>query len=172
MKRNAVLQTALRFGLGAGALCLLWTLFLYWTGQNPFGPKRGMSLLIPPVAVLLSQWFVRRYYAEGPGMGKALLTGVITAVVGAGLSALSVYSLARLANPQLLQQNYTEARTILQASRKELVKDKLTKEVYEENMRLLPQAAATPQGVANHDLTRKLILSLMLSLPGAIFFRK
>ncbi|WP_345225177.1 DUF4199 domain-containing protein [Hymenobacter koreensis] len=172
MKRNPVFLTALRFGIGAAALGVLWVLFLYWTGQNPLGPKRTVAYLVPPVAALASQWFVRRYYSEGPGLLKAWGTGLATVLVAASLSAIGVYGVGRMGGTKLLQRNLAEESRLLDAARKEFGTDQLNQEVYAQAKRSLPLTAGTPQGVANVDFQKKMLLGLLLSIPGGIFFRK
>ncbi|WP_400190118.1 DUF4199 domain-containing protein [Hymenobacter sp. B81] len=170
MKNNSVIRTALLFGAGAGLLSVVWWLFLYWTGQNPYGPKRLMTLFWPPLAVLLSQWYVRRYFPEnGPGLGKAVLTGVLTTVIAAVVSAAGVYGLARLAGPGLIAENRAQMEKMLAAEKPYYLKLKNGALLYEANRQGI---ADSPRDLAMDDWQKKLVVGLILSIPGGVFFRK
>ncbi|MCC2546812.1 DUF4199 domain-containing protein [Hymenobacter sp. BT175] len=169
-RNHPVLRTAFVFGLGAGILSLLWLIGLYLGGQNPYGPKRLMSMLVVPVAVVGSQWFLRRYFQpNGPGLGRAMGTGVLTALVLASLSALGVYGFAKTTGPELMEKNRVEMRRVMEASRKDFVKKPGDAERFE---KLKDDLASTPEPLATDEFTKKLILGLLLSIPGGIFFRK
>ncbi|KAA9327003.1 DUF4199 family protein [Hymenobacter busanensis] len=170
MKKNPVVQTALRFGFGVAVLCLVWSLILYWTGQNPFGPKRLISAFWPPIAVLLSQWYVRRYFQpDGPGLKKALLTGALTAAVAAVLSAGALYGLGRWSGPRLIEENRVQMEKMLAAEKASYLKLQNGAQLYETHRLGI---AATPQALAADDFQKKLLLGLLLAIPGGIFFRK
>ncbi|GAB2964669.1 hypothetical protein GCM10027048_37590 [Hymenobacter coalescens] len=169
MKNQAVIRTALRVGVIAGVVCIAWSVLLYATGQNPFGPKRLMSVFVPPVAAVVAEWQLRRYFAEGPGLGRSLLTGLLTVFVTALLSATGVYTLARVAGPELIEKNRQEMEQVVRAERANFLKEKGGKEQYE---RTLAGIAATPQGLATDDFSKKLLLGLLLSVPGAVFLRR
>ena len=85
-----MLRTAVLCGAITGALCFAWVLFLYVSDNNPYGPKRTLSDFFPPLAAIASQVLLRRYYQpEGPGLGKSIGVGMLTALVSALVSAAS-----------------------------------------------------------------------------------
>ena len=167
---HPVLRTAARFGLGAGLLSVGWIVGLYLTGNNPYGPKRLLAALFGIGAVVLSQWFLRRYYKpEGPGIGKALGVGVLTVLLTAALSATGVYGLARITGPAPIQRHLAEMERLLEANKADYLKQTDGKEQYELTRRNL---ARTPQALAADDFKNKLLFGLLICLPGGIFFRK
>lgn len=172
MNNQAVIRTALRVGVIAGVICIAWIVLLYATGQNPLGPKRLMSIFVVPAAAVMAQWQVRKHYRELASLGKQLLVGLIVAGLTAALSAVGVYSVARVGGEKLLQRNVTEATRIVEASRKQFSEKELSKAAYEANLRSVPVAAGTAQGVANEEFQKKLIAGLLIILPGAIFLRR
>lgn len=167
---HPLFKTAARFGLGAGLLSIGWVVGLYLTGNNPFGPKRLLAAFVGVGAVLLSQWYLRRYYGPaGPGVGKALGVGLLTALLAALLSSTGVYSLARVAGPAAMQRHLTEMEQLLAANKAEYLKQPNGKEQYELTRQNL---ARTPQALAADDCKNKLLFGLLICLPGGIFFRK
>ncbi|RAK62974.1 DUF4199 domain-containing protein [Hymenobacter edaphi] len=172
MNNQAVIRTALRVGVVAGVICIAWTVLLYATGQNPFGPKRLMSILVAPVAAVVAQWQVRKQYREWASLGRQLLVGLVAAGLTAVLSALGTYSVARAGGEPLLRRNLEESTSIVRASRRQFSEKELSTAAYEANLRSLPVAAGTARGVANEEFQKKLIAGLFLILPGAIFLRR
>lgn len=172
MSNQAVFRTALRVGLLAGALCVAWVVLLYATGQNPLGPKRLMTILAGPVAAVGAQWLVRKRYRPLASMGKQLLVGLLAVGLTAVLTAVGVYSVARVGGEKLLLRNVAEATRIVEASRRQFSEKELSKAAYEANLRSVPVAAGTAQGVASEEFQKKLIAGLLIILPGAIFLRR
>lgn len=172
MNKQAVLRTALRVGVVAGIICAAWVVVLYATGQNPFGPKRLMSIFVVPVAAIVAQWQVRKHYRDWASLGRQLVVGAVVVGVTAALSAVGVYSVARIGGEKLMQRNVAEATRIVEASRKQFSEKELSKAAYEANLRSVPVAAGTAQGVANEEFQKKLIAGLLIILPGAIFLRR
>jgi hypothetical protein len=164
-----VLRTALLFGTGLGVLALVWVFILMMTGSNPYGPRRLMTVPLVPIAVLASQWFVRRYYPSGPGIGKSILTGLLTALFASATSAVTLYGVARSANPVLLERNAEEAKQILQSARSYYLKQPGGEEKYKLDQQNI---ARTPQALAQDEFSKKLILGLLFAIPGGIFLRK
>jgi hypothetical protein len=165
-----VLRTALLFGVSAGVLCILWVVGLYLSGSNPYGPKRLMAIFVPPVAVVLGQWQLRRYFKpEGPGILKSIGTGLLITLFTAVVSAGGVYAFARITGPEPIAQHLTEMRQLLKQSRPMFLKEKNGRQQYEQTYRGL---AFSAQGLAADDYMRKLIVGLLLSIPGGIFLRK
>ncbi len=165
-----VLRTALLYGAGAGLLCALWIVGLYFTGNNPYGPKRLMAIFFPPVAVLLGQWNLRKYFQpDGPGILRSVGTGLLIAFFAAVLSAGSVYAFARLSGPEPIARHLTEMRQLLEQGKPMFLKEKNGRQQYEQTYRNL---AYNAQGLASDDYVRKLLLGILLSIPGGIFLRK
>ena len=169
MPAQPVLRTALAFSLGAGLLAVAWVMGLYFTGNNPYGPKRLLAIFFALAAVVFSQWWLRRYYAAGPGLGRALGVGALTALLTAALSAAGVYGLARAVGPAANQRYATEIERLLAAVQPEYLKQPNGQERYEQDRRNL---ARTPPGFAADDFRNKLLFGLMICVPGGIFFRK
>lgn len=169
MNNQAVLRTALRVGFLAGILCVAWLLMLYVTGQNPFGPKRLMSVLVAPAAAVIAQWQLRKRHRQQASLGGQLLTGFTTVLLTGVMSATGMYTLARVAGPELLEKNRREMEQVVRAERANFLKEKNGRAQYE---RTLAGIASTPQGLATDDFSKKLLLGLLLAVPGAIFLRR
>ncbi|GAA3933565.1 DUF4199 domain-containing protein [Hymenobacter algoricola] len=166
-----VLQTALRFGVGAGVLSGLWIVGLYLTHNDPFGPKKIMAMVLVPLAVLVGQWSLRRYYQpEGPGLKRALGTGLLITLLTAGISAVSVYALAQAAGPAQLARSKAEMLKIAAGTKALYLRQKGGQAQYDQTIRGLQQLDA--RSLTNDDLIKKLLVGLLLSVPGGIFFRK
>ena len=166
---NPVLRTALLCGAAAGALCIGWVLFLYLTGNNPYGPKRTLSDFFPPIAALVSQILLRRYYTDGPGLGKAVGVGLLTTVLGALLAATGLYLFARTADARLIEQHLAEARQLLENATSLYLAQSTGRRQFEATLRNL---AHTPQAFAQDEFLKKMLLGILISIPGGIFLRK
>ncbi|WP_317128721.1 DUF4199 domain-containing protein [Hymenobacter fodinae] len=166
---SPVLRTALLCGVLTGALCLAWVLFLYFTGSNPYGPKRTLSSFFPPIAAVISQILLRRYYINGPGLGRSIGVGLATSLIAAGIAAAGLYLFARMAGPELIAQHLTEARQLLIATKELYLKEANGRQQFEATLRNL---ATTPQGLAQDEFVKKLLLGIVLSIPGGVFLRK
>lgn len=165
------MRWALRFGVGAGVLCALWLVVLQLTGNNPFGPKRLLAQFMVPLAVVTSQWALRRSLRpEKPGVGRALAVGGLTAVVAALIAASSLYSLGQSMGPTALQRSRAEMQEIARAERDYLIKQGGSEAAYQQRLRQLGQL--TMADLAQNDFSKILLLGLMFALPAGVFFRE
>jgi hypothetical protein len=168
---GGVVRWALRFGVGAGVLYALWVVGLQWTGNNPFGPKRVLMQFVVPIAVVASQWMLRRSMRpDRPGLRRAVGVGVLTAIIGALIAASSLYGLGQSATPEALQRNRTEMLAIARAERDFFVKQGGGEAVYQQRLRQLEQL--TIGEVAQSDFSKILLLGLMFAVPAGIFLRE
>lgn len=168
---GSVLRWALRFGVGAGVLYAVWLLGLQLTGNNPFGPKRVLMQFAVPLAVVASQWMLRRSLRpQRPGLRRAVGVGLLTALVGALIAASSLYGLGQSATPEALQRNRTEMLGIARAERDYFVKQGGGEAVYQQRLQQLEQL--TIGDVAQSDFSKILLLGLMFALPAGIFLRE
>ncbi|WP_262922295.1 DUF4199 domain-containing protein [Hymenobacter sp. 5414T-23] len=156
-------------GVVTGALCLGWVLFLYFTGNNPYGPKRTLSDFFPPIAAIVSQVLLRRYFSDGPGLGRSVGVGVATSLISASVAAAGVYLFAKMAGPELIAQHLAEAKRILNATKEMYLKEANGRQQFEATLRNL---ANNPQGLAQDEFAKKLLLGFVLSIPGGVFLRK
>lgn len=150
-------------------LCVGWVLFLYLTDNNPYGPKRTLSDFFTPLAAVACQVLLRRYYANGPGLAKSVGAGMLTSLVVALVAAAGMYTFSRLAGPGLIEQHIAEARQLLASTKQLYLKQPNGLQQYEATLRNL---ARTPQGFAQDEFAKKLLLGLVLSIPGGVFLRK
>ncbi|MCC3160506.1 DUF4199 domain-containing protein [Hymenobacter sp. 15J16-1T3B] len=169
MNNQAVIRTALRVGVIAGIICVGWIVLLYATGQNPFGPKRLMSFFVSPAAAVWAEWQLRQRHRDLANLGRQLLVGVVTVGMTALLAGTGMYGVARVAGPGAIERNRREMEQVVRAERARFLKEKGGKEQYE---RTLAGIATTPQGLATDEFSKKLILGLLLAVPGAIFLRR
>lgn len=167
---NPVLRTAVLCGAVTGALCVAWVLFLYLTDNNPYGPKRTLADFFTPIAAVVSQILLRRYYVpEGPGLGKAIGVGMLTSLVTAIVAAAGMYTFSRLTGPGLIEQHLTEARQLLEATKAMYLKEANGAQQYAATLRNL---ARTPEGFAQDELFKKSFIGVLLSIPVGVFLRK
>ena len=168
---GGVLRWALRHGVGVGILCALWFVTLHLTGNNPFGPKRLLAEFTVPIAVVASQWALRRSVQPGkPGVGRSLAVGGLTAVLAALIAASSLYSLGQGAGPAAWQRNRAEMQEIARSERDYLVKQGGGETAYQLQLQQLGRLTATD--LAQNDFSKILLLGLMFALPAGVFFRE
>jgi hypothetical protein len=166
---NPVLRTALLWGTAAGLLCISWVLFLHFTHNNAYGLKRTLSDFFTPVAAIGSQIILRRFYPQGPGLGKAVGVGLLTTLLTALIAATGLYVYAQLADPSLMQQHLAEARQLLENARRIYLENPNGRQQFEATLQGL---AHTPAGFAQDEFLKKLLWGVFLSIPGGIFLRK
>ena len=167
---SPVLRTAMLCGAITGALCFAWVLFLYVSDNNPYGPKRTLADFFPPLAAIASQVLLRRYYQpEGPGLGKSIGVGVLTALVSALVAASAFYLFSRLTGPGLIEQHLAEVHKLLESTKALYLKEANGLEQYEATLRNL---ARTPAQFAQDEFSKKLFFGVLISIPGGVFLRK
>ncbi|SNC59192.1 Protein of unknown function [Hymenobacter gelipurpurascens] len=142
---------------------------MYLTNNNPYGLKRTLSDFFPPIAAIVSQILLRRYYANGPGLGRSIGVGLTTTLIGASLAAVGIYIFARVADPDLIRQHLTEAKQMLAAAKDMYLKQTNGRQQYEATLRNLAQ---TPQAFAQDEFVKKMLWGVVLSIPGGVFLRK
>lgn len=166
-----VRRVVLRFGGGVGALCSLWIVGLHLTGNNAFGPKQLLAELLVPFVALASQWTLRRQLLPvKPGLARAMAVGGLTTLLAAGLCACAVWGLGHVVGEPTLAQHRAEITEIMQTQQQVDRKDR----------KLVPLTAAQRaaiSGITVNDLAVSnfkavLLLGLVFSLPGGIFFRE
>lgn len=168
---GGVLRWGLRFGVGVGVLCALWMLGLQLTGNNPFGPKRLMAQFLVPLAVIASQWFLRRdLRPANPGLLRAVGVGALTTVLAALIAASSLYALGQSAGPTALARNRAELLEIARTKRKYLIQQSGGEAAYKQQVAQLDQL--TFKDIAESDFTKIMILGLVFALPAGVFLRE
>ena len=166
-----VRQVALRFGGGVGVGCSLWIFGLYLTGNNAFGPKQLLAELVVPFVALASQWVLRRRLLPvKPGLGRAMAVGGLTTLLAAVLCALTVWALGHVVGEPTLARHRAEITEIMQTQQQDPKKERAP-------VPLTPTQRAAIAGITVNDLAVSnfktvLLLGLVLSLPGGIFFRE
>jgi hypothetical protein len=168
---GAVGRLGLRFGSGAGLVCGLWLLFLYFTGNEPFSPKQIMGLLVVPFAAAASQWLLRREAAPNrPGIGRSLAVGGLTVLLAATIAAASTWGLAAALGEKALAHSRAELVEITRVQQKLRSKEKRNAQF--EKQELEQAAALSTADLARGTFTWTLLLGMMGALPAGIFLRK
>ncbi|MGI4735514.1 MAG: DUF4199 family protein [Janthinobacterium lividum] len=166
-----VLRLALRFGVGVGLVCAAWMLGLQLTGNNAFGPKQMLAQLLVPLAVIGSQWLLRRQLAPArPGLGRALAVGGGTALLAALISAASVVGLAHGAGEPALARHRAEALEIVRLQHAETPKEKRNLPLQKQQIQNVTNLTVRDMAIGNFSLV--LLFGLLLALPGGIYFRE
>jgi len=168
---GAVGRLALRFGVGAGIVCGLWLLVLYFTHSEPFSPKQIMGLLVVPFAAAGSQWFLRREAQPArSGIGRSLAVGSLTVLLAAGIAAGSAWGLAQAVGEPILAQNRHELTEIMRVQQNLRPKEKRNAQLEKQELDRI--AAVSGGDLAMQTFKLTLILGLFLAVPAGIFLRK
>lgn len=166
-----MLRLGLRFGVGMGVAYGLWLWGLHLTGNNAFGPKRMIFWFVVPVAVVASQWLLRRMFWPGaPGVGRALGVGGLTALLAAGIGAASLLGLAQGAGEPALALNRRELLEIAASQRELMVKQAGSEAAYQAHLERLRHLTA--EDLARNDFSKILLLGLLFGLPAGVFLRE
>lgn len=129
-----------------------------------------LSSFFVPVAAVISQILLRRYYKpEGPGLGKAVGVGALTALVAAVVAAAGLYTFARLLGPELIARHLAETRQMLESTKAIYLKEANGLQQYQAILRNL---AINAVGLAQDEFSKKLVIGLLLAIPGGVFLRK
>jgi hypothetical protein len=168
---NVVVRLALRFGIGAGIVCGLWLLFLYFTNNEPFSPKQIMGLLVVPFTAAASQWRLRRQVAPArSGIGRSLAVGLLTVLIAASIAAVSALTLAQVLGDKALAYSRAELVEITRVQQNIRPKEKRNAQF--EQQELLQAAALSATDLARGTFTWTLVLGLVGALPAGVFLRK
>ena len=166
-----MLRLGLRFGVGMGVAYGLWLWGLHLTGNNAFGPKRMVCWFVVPVAVVASQWLLRRMFRPGaPGVGRALGVGGLTALLAAGIGAASLLGLAQGAGEPALALNRRELLEIAASQQELMVKQAGSEAAYQAHLERLKHLTA--DDLARNDFSKILLLGLLFGLPAGVFLRE
>lgn len=168
---EAAVRLALRFGVGVGVLCALWLLILQLTGNNPFGPKQLLGQLLVPMAVVGSQWALRRAVAPAlPGVGRSLAVGGLTVLLAAAIAAGSIWGLAHGIDNAALVRNRAEMVEITRVQQE--MKPRQSRNAQQEARELQRAASLSISDLVVGTFTRVLLLGMVVGLPSGVFFRK
>lgn len=160
-----------RFGLGAGLACVVWMVGLQLTGNNGFGPKQILAQLLVPLAVVASQWLLRKAAQPNkPGLSAALGVGVGTALLAAALSAVGTVGLAYGAGEKAVARHRAEVLEIVQAQQRENPKAVTSAAVRQQQVQQVQQL--TVGNMATSNFLQVLVLGLVLAVPAGIFLRE
>lgn len=166
-----VLRLALRFGVGIGLVCAGWMLILQLTGNNAFGPKQILAQLLVPLAVIGSQWLLRRQFApQKPGLGRAMAVGGLTALLAALISAASVVGLANGVGEAALARHRAELLEIVRVQHAAIPKEKRNPALEKQQVQNVANLTVKDMAVGNFSLV--LLFGLLLAFPGGIFLRE
>jgi len=168
---GAVRRLALRFGLGAGAACVVWMVGLQLTGSNGFGPKQILAQLLVPLAVVVSQWLLRKAAQPNkPGLGASLGVGVLTALLAAIVSAGGTVGLAYGAGAPAVAKHRAEVLEIVRAQQRENPKAVASPAV--QRQQVAQVQSMTVGDMATSNFLQVLVLGLVLAVPAGIFLRE
>ena len=168
---GALKQLVLRFGLAAGGACVLWMVGLQLTGSNGFGPKQILAQLLVPLAVVASQWLLRKAAKPNkPGLGASLGVGVLTALLAATISAVGTVGLAYGAGAPAVARHRAEVLEIVQAQQHENPKAVAAPAVQKQQVEQVQHM--TVGNMATSNFLQVLVLGLVLALPAGIFLRE
>ena len=168
---NWVLRLALRFGVGSGLAYGAWLVGLHLSGQNAFGPKRQLVHFLIPVAVVASQWALRRAWRPAPpGLGRALAVGGLTALVAAAMAAANLYGLGRGVGETGLARSRAELLTVARENRQFLTERLGGPAAYARHLQQVERL--TLGDLARDDFSKILLLGLVLAVPAGVFLRE
>ena len=168
---GAVKQLALRFGVGAGLLCVLWMVGLQATGNNGFGPKQILAQLLVPLAAVAAQWTLRKAAKpHKPGLGASLGVGVLAVLLAAAVSAVGVVGLAYGAGEPAVARHRAEVLEMMQAQQRQNTKAVTTPAVRQQQAAQVQRL--TVGDMATSNFLQVLVLGLVLAVPAGIFLRE
>ena len=168
---GALKQLVLRFGLAAGGACVLWMVGLQLTGSNGFGPKQILAQLLVPLAVVASQWLLRKAAKPNKtGLGASLGVGILTALLAAAISAVGTVGLAYGAGEPALARHRAEVLEIVQAQQRENPKAVAAPAVQQQQVAQVQHM--TVGNMATSNFLQVFVLGLVLALPVGIFLRE
>lgn len=166
-----VWKLALRFGGGAGLLCGLWMVGLQLTGSNGFGPKQILAQLLVPLAAVAAEWTLRaRLRPDKPGLARSLGIGLLTALLAATVSAVSLLGVAYGAGESALARNRAEILEILRVQQRENPAVQLTAKQQKQQEEAIAGISASDMAIRN--FMQVFLLGLVLAVPAGIFLRE
>jgi hypothetical protein len=144
---------------------------LQLSGSNGFGPKQILAQLLVPLAAVASEWMLRqRVRPEKPGLGRSLGVGVLTALLAALISSLSLVGLAYGAGEPALARNRAEIMEIMRVQQRENPKVELTAQQKQQQLENVEHL--TVEEMAMSNFFQVFVLGLVLAVPAGIFLRE
>lgn len=167
---NLIVRAAVLCGAVTGALCFAWILFLYFSDNNPYGPKRLLSAFFTPIGAIAAQALLRYYYKpENLGLWKSIAAGALTVLIASAIAATTFYLFSQLTGPGLIEQHLVEARQLLESTKAMYLKE--TNGLQQYNT-ILHNLDTKPIQFAEDEFSKKLLFGVLMSIPGGVFLRK
>ena len=167
---QAIVNTALRFGIAYTSAQAIILVVSHVTGANPFGPVRLWMLLLLPVFIFSGLRYLARFeVAKYLSYLSAFRTGSMISFLGSACSAMLVYIYTVLAGPGLLQKHKAEMQEMLK-----IAEPQLTDALGKQNLIRMAEEIekVTPSSLAFDDFFQKIIFGIIISFILAFFFKK
>ncbi len=101
-------KSSVNYGAINGLICFAMFLLIYWMGFNPLGQASLLAVWVQPLFIWLSVRYYRDELLQGQiTFSEGFRAGMLTALGGALLYALLVYSFGKVIDAGLLD-NYKE----------------------------------------------------------------
>ncbi len=167
---QAIINTAVRFGIAYTSAQAIILAVAHLTGANPFGPMRFWILMLLPVFIFFGLRYLKSFeISQELSYLSAFRTGSMTSFIGGATSSMLVYLYTVISGPGVLKRHKAEMQEMLILSEEQLTgvlgKQNLTRMAEEINK-------ITPGSLAFDDFFQKIVFGIIISLILAFFFRK
>ncbi|QMU30358.1 DUF4199 domain-containing protein [Adhaeribacter radiodurans] len=170
MLEQAVLRTAVRFGVLAAGASFLVILIVYLTGNNPYGQNAFYALFLLPVFLFTGTAYYKRKFNSDLRFFKGLKLAWLTSFIAAITFGLLIYAFSLIVGAEALQGHIQEMKTMMEQNKSHFLNLPNGKQVYALNYTKLDQI--TVKSLVLDNFLKLLLVGFLFSLVSATFYRK
>jgi len=170
MLDQAVIRTALRFGISAAGTSLLVLLLVYLSGHNPYGQNAFYALFLLPIFLFFGTSYFKRKVNPELKFFKGLKLGWLTSFFAAVSFGIFIYVFTLIVGSEAIQGHIQEMKTMMEQNKSQFLKLPNGKQVYDLNYTKLDQI--TVNSLVLDNFLKMLLVGFLFSLVSATFYRK
>ena len=165
-----MIKVAFKYGIAGGIVLIILFLILYYTNENPLLYSRLIDVFILLIFLVFAIREFRQVYNNGKlHFWQGMSVGILTYIGMAMISAVFIYIITTIVDPQLLT-HYIESRMIMLEENKDTLIETIDEQAYLKSMSGVKNTTAFD--LALDDFLKKSITSLIITIAVSVIFRK
>ncbi len=165
-----MIKVALKYGTTGGVFLIILFLILYYTNENPLLYSKLIDVFILLIFLVFAIREYRKIYNNGElHFWQGMSVGILTYIGMAMISAVFIYIMTAVVDPQLLT-HYIESRMIMLEENKETLIKTIDEQAYLKSVSGVKKTTAFD--LALDDFLKKTITGLIITIAISVIFRK
>ncbi len=165
-----MIKVALKYGIAGGAFFIILFLILYYTNENPLIYSKLIDVFILLIFLVFAIREFRQVYNNGKlHFWQGMSVGILTYIGMAMISAVFIYIITTIVDPQLLT-HYIESRMIMLEENKDTLIETINEQAYLKSISGVKNTTAFD--LALDDFLKKSITGLIITIAVSVIFRK